>query len=155
VDRFLKLKRAGFKQIQTMVFWNYLEREEGRFDFAEFEDSFKFAHEMGFWVLVRHGHYICAKFERGGFPRWIIAKNFPLRSMHSGSLKTRRFWYDHVLPVIRRYQIANGGPIILMQIENEYGFWPLPDSEKREYIRSWHTLPGMPELKSHYSPTGL
>jgi Glycosyl hydrolases family 35/Beta-galactosidase, domain 2/Beta-galactosidase second all-beta domain len=134
-DRFLKLKRAGFKQIQTMVFWNYHEREEGRFDFMEFEDFLKLAHEMGFWVIVRPGPYICAEFERGGFPRWIIARNFPLRSMHPDSLKTSEYWYDHVLPIIRRYQITNGGPIILMQIENEYDFWPLSDLEKRQYIR--------------------
>jgi len=134
-DRFLKLKRAGFTQIQTMVFWNYHEREEGRFDFTEFEDFLKLAHEMGFWVIVRPGPYICAEFERGGFPRWIIARNFPLRSMHPDSLKSSKYWYDHVLPLIRRYQITNGGPIILMQIENEYDFWPLPDLEKRQYIR--------------------
>ena len=134
-DRFLKLKRAGLKQIQTMVFWNYHEREEGRFDFTEFEDFLKLAHEMGFWVIVRPGPYICAEFERGGFPRWIIAKNFPLRSVHPDSLKTSKYWYDHVLPLIRRYQITNGGPIILMQIENEYDSWPLPDLEKRQYIR--------------------
>jgi hypothetical protein len=134
-DRFLKLKRAGFTQVETMVFWNYHEREEGHFDFTEFEDFVKLAHEMGFWVIVRPGPYICAEFERGGFPRWVIARNFPLRSMHPESLKTSRYWYDHVLPIIRRYQITNGGPIILMQIENEYDFWPLADSEKREYIR--------------------
>lgn len=134
-DRFLKLKRAGFKQIQTMVFWNYHEREEGVFDFTEFEDFLKLAHEMGFWVIVRPGPYICAEFERGGFPRWIIARDFPLRSMHPESLKTSKYWYDHVLPIIRRYQITNDGPIILVQIENEYDFWPMPDLEKRQYIR--------------------
>lgn len=134
-DRFLKLKRAGFTQVQTMVFWNYHEREKGHFDFTEFEDFLKLAQEMGFWVIVRPGPYICAEFERGGFPRWVIAKDFPLRGMHPESLATSKYWYDHVLPVIQRHQITNGGPIILMQIENEYDFWPLPDLEKREYIR--------------------
>jgi Glycosyl hydrolases family 35/Beta-galactosidase, domain 2 len=134
-DRFLKLRRASFNTIETMVFWNYHEREEGHFDFTEFEDFIKLAHEMGIWVIVRPGPYICAEFERGGFPRWVVARQFPLRSMHPESLKTSKYWYDHVLPIIRRYQIMNGGPIILMQIENEYDFWPLPDSEKREYIR--------------------
>ncbi len=134
-DRFLKLKRAGFTQVQTMVFWNYHEREKGHFDFTEFEDYLKMAHEMGFWVIVRPGPYICAEFERGGFPQWVIAEHFPLRGTNPQSLATSKYWYDHVLPVIRPYQITNGGPIILMQLENEYDFWPLPDSEKREYIR--------------------
>jgi Glycosyl hydrolases family 35/Beta-galactosidase, domain 2/Beta-galactosidase second all-beta domain len=134
-DRFQKLRRASFNTIETMVFWNYHEREKGKFDFTEFEDFLKLAHEMGLWVIVRPGPYICAEFERGGFPRWVIAQRFPLRSMHPESLKTSKYWYDHVLPIIRRNQITNGGPVILMQIENEYDFWPLPDVEKREYIR--------------------
>ena len=134
-DRFLKLRRAGFTTIETMVFWNYHEREEGRFDFSELEAFLKLAQEMGFWVIVRPGPYICAEFERAGFPRWIIAKRFPLRSMHPESLKTSKYWYDHVMPVIRAHQITSGGPIILMQIENEYDFWNLPAPEKREYVR--------------------
>ena len=134
-DRFLKLHRAGFNSVETMVFWNYHEREQGHFDFKEFEDFLKLAQEMGFWVIVRPGPYICAEFERAGFPRWVIAEHFPLRSMHPESLRTSKYWYDRVLPIIVRNQFTNGGPIILMQLENEYDFWNLPDPEKREYIR--------------------
>ncbi|HTS71707.1 MAG TPA: beta-galactosidase, partial [Terriglobia bacterium] len=49
-DRFLKLHRAGFNTVETMVFWNYHEREQGHFDFKEFEDFLRLAQEMGFWV---------------------------------------------------------------------------------------------------------
>ena len=134
-DRFLKLRRAGFNTVETMVFWNYHEREQGHFDFMEFEEFLKLAQEMGFWVIVRPGPYICAEFERAGFPRWVIAEHFPLRSMHPESLRTSKYWYDHVLPILVRNQVTNGGPIILMQLENEYDFWNLPDPEKQEYIR--------------------
>ncbi|MGD0128812.1 MAG: beta-galactosidase [Terriglobia bacterium] len=134
-DRFLKLRRAGFNTVETMVFWNYHEREQGQVDFSQFEDFLKLAQEMGFWVIVRPGPYICAEFERAGFPRWVIAEQFPLRSMHPESLKTSKYWYDHVLPIIVRNQLTNGGPIIMMQLENEYDFWRLPDPEKQEYIR--------------------
>jgi hypothetical protein len=141
-DRFLKLHRAGFNTVETMVFWNYHEREEGHFDFTEFEEFLKLAQDMGFWVIVRPGPYICAEFERAGFPRWVIAEHFPLRSMHPESLKTSKYWYDHVLPILVCNQVTNGGPIILMQLENEYDYWNLPDPEKQEYIRFLAHLAG-------------
>jgi Glycosyl hydrolases family 35 len=72
-DRFLKLRGASFNTIESMVFWNYHELEEGHFDFTEFEDFIKVANKMGFWVIVRPGPYICAEFERGGFPRCAVA----------------------------------------------------------------------------------
>jgi hypothetical protein len=134
-DRFLKLQRANFNTVETMVFWNYHEREEGHFDFADLEDFIKLAKAMRFWLIVRPGPYICAEFERGGFPPWVVAKRFPLRSMHPENLKASQYWYDHVLPVIRANQITQGGPIIMMQLENEYDFWKLPEPEQREYIR--------------------
>jgi len=134
-DRFLKIKRAGFNTIDSYVFWNYHEREPGRFDFAELEEFLQLAQENDFWVVVRPGPYVDAEFERGGFPYWIIAKRFPVRSMHPESLSSSKYWYDHVLPVIRRYQITQGGPIIMMQIENELDFTNFAATEQREYIR--------------------
>ena len=55
--------------------------------------------------------------------------------MHPQSLQTSKHWYDHVLPLIRRNQITQGGPIILMQIENEIDFTNVPEAEQKEYIR--------------------
>jgi len=134
-DRFLKIKRAGFNTIDSYVFWNYHERDPSRFDFAELEEFLQLAQENGFWVIVRPGPYVDAEFERGGFPYWIIAKRFPVRSMHPESLSTSKYWYDHVLPIIRRYQITAGGPIIMMQLENELDFTNFEATEQREYIR--------------------
>jgi Glycosyl hydrolases family 35/Beta-galactosidase, domain 2/Beta-galactosidase second all-beta domain len=134
-DRFVKIKQAGFNTIDTYVFWNYHEREEGRFDFSELEEFLTRAAEFGFFVIVRPGPYVDAEFERGGFPAYVIAQRFPVRSMHPDSLRTSKHWYDNVLPVIRRHQITEGGPIILMQIENEIDFTDVPEVEQREYIR--------------------
>jgi hypothetical protein len=62
---------------------------------------------------------------------------FPLRTNHAESIKTSQHWYDQVLPVIQRHQITVGGPIIMVQVENEYDFSPpMPDADKREYIRA-------------------
>lgn len=134
-DRFLKIKRAGFNTIDSYVFWNYHEQEPGRFDFSELESFLDLAKQEGFWVVLRPGPYVDAEFERGGFPYWVIAKRFPVRSMHPESLRTSKYWYDHVLPVIRRYQITEGGPVIMMQLENELDFTNFSATEQREYIR--------------------
>ena len=134
-DRFTKVRRAGLNTIDTYIFWNYHERKPGEFDFSELEQYLQLAKEFGFWVIVRPGPYVDAEFERGGFPAYVIAQGFPVRSMHPQSLQTSKHWYDHVLPLIRRYQITQGGPIILMQIENEIDFTNVPEAEQKEYIR--------------------
>jgi hypothetical protein len=135
-DRLLKFKQAGFNTIETYVFWNYHEREEGRADLGEFEEFIKLVKEMGFWMIARPGPYVCAEWQRGGIPDWVAAKCFPLRSNHPDSLRTSQHWFNQVLPVIQRHQITLGGPIIMVQIENEYDFWQLPEADKREYIHA-------------------
>jgi hypothetical protein len=135
-DRLLKFKQAGFNTIETYVFWNYHEREEGRADLGEFEEFIKLVKEMGFWLIVRPGPYVCAEWQRGAIPDWVAAKRFPLRSNHPESIRTSQHWFDQVLPVIQRQQITLGGPIIMVQVENEYDFWQLPEADKREYIRA-------------------
>ncbi len=88
-------------------------------------------------MIVRPGPYICAEWERGGFPSWVAAKRFPLRSNDPQSLSTSRHWYSAILPVIMKNQIMLGGPIIMVQVENEYDFSPpMPDDAKRAYIRA-------------------
>jgi hypothetical protein len=135
-DRLFKLKRAGFNTIETYVFWNYHEPEEGKANLGEFEAFVKLAEEMGFWMIARPGPYVCAEWERGGFPQWVVAQRFPLRSSHPKSIATSQHWYNLVLPIIARQQITAGGPIIMMQVENEYDYWSMPDSDKREYVRA-------------------
>ncbi len=134
-DRFTKVRQAGFNTIDTYIFWNYHERTRGEFDFTQLEQYLELAREFGFWIIVRPGPYVDAEFERGGFPAYVIAQQFPVRSMHPESLRTSKHWYDHVLPIIRRFQITQGGPIILMQIENEIDFTDVPEAEQKEYIR--------------------
>ena len=134
-DRFAKIRRAGFNAIDSYIFWNYHEREPGRFDFSELESFLQLAKEAGLFVIARPGPYVDAEFERGGFPAEVIAKRFPVRSMHPESLRTSKHWYDQVLPVLRRHQITQGGSIILVQIENEMDFTDVPEREQREYLR--------------------
>jgi len=135
-DRLAKFRHAGFNTIETYVFWNYHEPVEGRVDLSEFEDFVKLVKEMGFWMIARPGPYVCAEWDAGGFPHWVVAQRFPLRSNNPQSLKTSQHWYSEVLPVIRRHLVTESGPIIMMQIENEYDYWKLGDADKKEYIRA-------------------
>ncbi len=136
-DRLQKFKVAGFNTIETYVFWNYHEPVEGKVDLAEFEDFVKLVQEMGFMMIVRPGPYICAEWERGGFPSWVAAKRFPLRTNDPQSLQTSQHWYSAVLPIIMQHQVTLGGPIIMVQVENEYDFSPpIPDTAKLQYIRA-------------------
>ena len=136
-DRLTKFKAAGFNTIETYVFWNYHEPEKGKSNLTEIEDFIKLVHDMSFYMIARPGPYVCAEWERGGFPDWVATMRFPLRSNHAESIETSQHWYDQVLPVIQRHQITVGGPIIMVQVENEYDFSPpMPDVNKREYIRA-------------------
>jgi hypothetical protein len=133
-DRMLKLKLAGINTIETYVFWNYHEPMEGRADMTELEAFITLVKEMGLWMILRIGPYACAEWDAGGFPHWIIAQQFPLRSDAPESIKTSQGWYDLVLPIARKNMITEDGPVILVQIENEYDFWPLPAAQKVKYI---------------------
>lgn len=134
-DRLLKMKRAGFNVLESYVFWNYHEPEEGHADFTELESFIQAVKEMGFWMIARIGPYVCAEWDVGGFPNWVTAMQFPLRSDNPESIKTSQHWYNLVLPVIQKHQITTGGPIILLQIENEYNFWKgVSDAQKRAYV---------------------
>ena len=134
-DRLLKFKRAGFNALETYVFWNYHEPVEGHVDLSEVESFIQAVKESGLWMIARIGPYVCAEWDVGGFPDWVIAKQFPLRSDNPESVSTSRHWYDLILPVIQKNQITTGGPIILLQIENEYNFWQgVSDANKRAYV---------------------
>jgi hypothetical protein len=133
-DRMLKLKLAGFNTIETYVFWNYHEPIEGHVDMTELEEFIELVKELGLWMILRIGPYVCAEWDAGGFPHWIIAKQFPLRSDHPDSIKTSQYWYDRVLPIVRKNMITADGPVIMVQIENEYDYWKIADQKKTNYI---------------------
>src|SRR5208282_2171317 len=97
---------GGIQPVETYVFWNYHEPQEGKVDLSEFEEFVKLVHEMGFMMIVRPGPYICAEWERGGFPSWVAAKRFPLRTPDPQSLRTSEHWYAEILPVIQKYQVT-------------------------------------------------
>ncbi len=133
-DRLGKLKQAGFNTIETYVFWNYHEPVEGQVDMTEFEDFVRLVGELGLWLTARVGPYVCAEWDAGGFPHWLIEKQFPLRSDAPASVESSQSWYHHVLPIIRDNMITRGGPVALIQIENEYDYWDVASAQKTAYL---------------------
>ncbi|MFN4178767.1 MAG: beta-galactosidase [Armatimonadota bacterium] len=133
-DRLLKVKRASFIALETYVAWNWHEQREGKVDLSDLDDYLSLAEEMGFYTIARPGPYICSEWDVGGFPRWLPQKRFPLRTDHPDSISWSDYWYAKVMPLIARHQITKGGRVILVQLENEYDYYGLPDNVMRRYL---------------------
>jgi beta-galactosidase len=124
-DILLKLKRSGFNTVETYVFWNYHEMQEGKFDFTtENRDLGAFldlAKELGLYAFVRVGPYSCAEWENGGFPTWLYFKpGLSVRGDNQAYLDCVDAWFNQMLPIVAQRQITKGGNVILVQLENEH-----------------------------------
>lgn len=126
-DRLIKLKALGCNTVETYVPWNLHEEHEGTFNFDGILDLVAFiqqAASLGLYAIVRPSPYICAEWEFGGLPSWLLTKeNMHLRSSEGCFLYHVRKYYEQLMPLITPLQITNGGSIILMQVENEYGYY--------------------------------
>lgn len=124
-DRLLKLKAAGLNTVETYVPWNMHEKRENEFDFDGILDIEKFietAQKLGLYVIVRPGPYICAEWDLGGFPAWILKdENIRLRCFDKKYISYVEKYFKVLIPKLVKHQITNGGNIIAMQVENEYG----------------------------------
>ncbi|MEC0091774.1 glycoside hydrolase family 35 protein [Paenibacillus macquariensis] len=137
-DRLMKLKACGFNTVETYVPWNLHEPNEGQFNFEGIADIVKFietAGELGLYVIVRPSPYICAEWEFGGLPAWLLADpGMQLRCFHQPFINKIDAYYDVLLPKFVPLLCTNGGPIIAMQIENEYGSYG-NDTQYLEYLK--------------------
>ena len=140
-DRLQKIKEAHFNTIETVVPWNWHERRQGQTNLRDFEDYLKLAERVGFYVIARPGPYICAEWDAGGFPTWLPGRTASLRDNSPDSVRWSRYWFDQVLPVIRRHQLGHAGTVIMVQLENEYDYYPgANDTEKKAYIRTLYKI---------------
>lgn len=137
-DRLLKLKACGFNTVETYVAWNLHEPQEGQFHFEGMADVVRFvqlASDVGLHVILRPSPYICAEWEFGGLPAWLLRESdMKLRCSHKAFLDKVDAYYDVLMPKLRPLLCTNGGPIIAMQIENEYGSYG-NDREYLEFLR--------------------
>ncbi|XP_033820931.1 beta-galactosidase [Periophthalmus magnuspinnatus] len=124
-DRLLKMYMAGLNAIQTYIPWNYHEESPGQYNFSGDRDLMyflKLAQDIGLLVILRPGPYICGEWEMGGLPAWLLnKKDIVLRSSDKDYLSAVDRWMGKLLPMIKPYLYENGGPIITVQVENEYG----------------------------------
>lgn len=117
-------KRAGLNTIETYVFWEQHEPQEGVYDFSGRRDLGRFldlCHEAGMYVVLRIGPYVCAETNFGGLPWWLITKpGMVTRTLNKPFMDAVDGWIRRLLAEIGDRQITRGGPIILAQLENEY-----------------------------------
>ncbi|XP_074766716.1 beta-galactosidase-1-like protein [Athene noctua] len=124
-DRLLKMYMSGLSAVQVYVPWNYHEPLPGLYDFAGDRDVEAFLDltaELGLLVILRPGPYICAEWEMGGLPAWLLWKpDIVLRSSDPAYLAAVDSWLRVLLPKIKPHLYQHGGNIISVQVENEYG----------------------------------
>ena len=134
-DRLTKLKAAGFNTVETYVCWNLHEKKPGEFDFSgilDIEKYLEIAQKVGLYAIVRPGPYICAEWDFGGLPAWLLKdKNMQIRCMYSDYLKCVERFYKELLPRLVPHLESHGGNIIAMQVENEYGSY----GNDKDYLR--------------------
>lgn len=127
------LKALGFNTVETYVPWNLHEPKEGEFDFSRLlniEEFIETAESLDLMVIIRPTPYVCAELEFGGLPAWLLNKNCRIRSSDSVFMEYVDQFYKVLLEKLVPYQMTNGGPVIMMQIENEYGSY----GEDKEYL---------------------
>jgi len=124
-DRLIKLQAMGLDTVETYLAWNLHEPEPRKFDFAGPLDVAAFvrlAGSIGLRVIVRPGPYICAEWEMGGLPAWLLADpDMAVRCCYEPYLAAVARYLDAVQAQLAPLQDTRGGPIIAVQIENEYG----------------------------------
>ncbi|KAM9657930.1 beta-galactosidase-1-like protein 2 isoform 2-T2 [Trichechus inunguis] len=124
-DRLLKLKACGLNTLTTYVPWNLHEPERGKFDFSgnlDLEAFIWMAAELGLWVILRPGPYICSEIDLGGLPSWLLQDpDMKLRTTYKGFTEAVDLYFDHLIARVVPLQYKLGGPIIAVQVENEYG----------------------------------
>lgn len=124
-DSINKAKLMGLNTIETYIAWNVHETERGEYNFEGMCDICAFLEEIkkaGMYAIVRPGPYICAEWDFGALPYWLLKdENIRLRCMDELYIKEVSRWYDKLIPMFVPYTLENGGTLIAVQVENEYG----------------------------------
>ncbi len=153
-ERFTKLKEAGFNTVESYIPWNVHERQMpadladfSKVDLKDADDWITMAEQFGFYVIARPGPYICAEWDHGGFPAWLVNKRpahpkeaLWYRSDDPEFIAWSKHWLDAVCPMIAKHQITRKKPgepgVILFQLENEYDYPSFSQAVKMAYVKS-------------------
>ena len=127
-------KALGMNTVCIYIFWNIHEQREGEFDFTGNNDVAEFcrlAQKNGMYVIVRPGPYVCAEWEMGGLPWWLLKKkDIRLRERDPYFMERVKIFEQKVGEQLAGLTIQKGGPIIMVQVENEYGSY----GEDKPYV---------------------
>ncbi|XP_012223400.1 beta-galactosidase [Linepithema humile] len=139
-DRLRKMRAAGLNAISTYVEWSLHEPEPGQFNWVGDADLVEFlniAQEEDLLVLLRPGPYICAERDLGGLPYWLLRDepNIRLRTKDVAFMKHATSYLNQVLEKIKPLLRGNGGPIIMVQVENEYGSYKACDTDYTDMLK--------------------
>ena len=126
-SRIQMAKAMGLNTVCTYVFWNYHEAKRGALDFTGEKDVAEFVHlcgEEGMKAIVRPGPYVCAEWDLGGLPAWLLAEpGIRLRSTDPRFLEPAKDWMKRMGSMLQPMSVTQGGPVLMVQIENEFGFF--------------------------------
>jgi beta-galactosidase len=160
-QRLKMVKSVGLNTVCAYLFWNFHEPSPGKFNWegqADAAEFCKIAQEEGLYVILRPGPYSCAEWEFGGFPWWLLQKkDLKLRTQDPYYMERSRQYLKEVGRVLSPLQITHGGPILMVQVENEYGSYGTDKDyllKLRDYLKEanfnvpFFTCDGVVQLKN-------
>jgi beta-galactosidase len=123
--RIKQAKAMGLNAVSFYLFWNQVEPQEGKFDFSGVTDVrrvLKLCRDNGMWAILRPGPYCCAEVEYGGIPYWTLRyPDVKVRTNDPRYVEWSRRYVEQVYRQVADLQVTRGGPLIMVQVENEYG----------------------------------
>ena len=139
-DIFKKMVAMGLNCVETYCAWNMHEKKMGEFDFSgnlDIAEFIKIAESEGLMAIVRPGPYICAEWEFGGLPWWLqTMDDMEIRCQNKTYMERFELYLSAIFDQIRPLLSTNGGPIIMMQCENEYGYY----GDDKEYLKKLYEI---------------
>jgi beta-galactosidase len=139
-DRLAKARAMGLNTVCTYLFWNCHEPRPGEFVFdgnLDVAEYIRDAQKAGLYVIVRPGPYVCAEWDFGGLPSWLLREpDIKVRCMDPRYIAAVKRYVTRVSKELLRLQISSGGPIIMLQVENEYGSY----GNDKEYLKTLHDM---------------
>ena len=148
--RLQMIKAMGLNTVATYVFWNYHETAPGKWDFKtenrNIREFVKIAQEEGLFVILRPGPYACAEWEFGGYPWWLqLNKDLEIRTYNQPFLDSCKVYLEKLAEQVKDLEVSKGGPIIMVQVENEFGSYvvqrkDIPLEQHKKYNLAIHQL---------------
>lgn len=138
-------KAMGMNTVSLYLFWNYFEHRPGVFDFTSERRDFvaftRLCQDEGMWVLLRPGPYVCGEWDLGGIPPYLL--RYPNISLRVASADDPHYmaavsrYFNRLVPLVKPLLVANGGPVLMIQIENEYGSYGADQDYVEEIRQLW------------------